>query len=322
MLSIFLSLLMVLTACQQKSFTAERQNGERRGAQAADSSKDDDSPEFEEEGEEQEESGTEPQPELDDALESNDDEGCQWQAKGDYTKPGPLGFQDGPSGGPAGAFSFLPAKMDKKCKYPVIAFAMGTMAPASGYTGFYQHFASYGFVVVVDPTNNNHANGDSLKHSLDWIYQSEVKGNLSLKAGTTGHSQGGGAAYSSYDHTNVKAIVGLQPGQFRAGQNTRAAYCGLAGTADTFGAATDPNLMHYPQTSGVPKFVASYVGADHVTSMINTQSGPGMYYRAVATAWFRCYLYDDKGACDMFESGTCSGLPPNGSNWTECKGEL
>ena len=161
-----------------------------------------------------------------------------------------------------------------------------------------------------------------MRASLDWVYTSEISSMLSDRAGATGHSQGGGAAYAAAGHSKVKAIVGLQPGQFMAPDNTSAAYLGLAGTNDSFGQFTDASFLHYPGSIGVPKFKASFIGASHVASMLNTQDGPGLYYKATATAWFRCYLSDDATACSMFSSGSCADLPPSASSWTECAGEM
>jgi hypothetical protein len=245
---------------------------------------------------------------------------CLESGSNDFTKPGTYGFKKGPSG--SGPFIIAPEKMDPSCKHPVIVFGMGTYAPTSAYTGFYEHFASYGFVVVVDPTNNGQSSGDSMRTALDWAYDSELGDRLSDQAGATGHSQGGGGAYAMAGHPKIKAIVGLQPGQFAAANNTSAAYLGLAGTEDSFGQLTHPNLIHYPGTSGVDKFMASYIGANHISSMLNTADGPGLYYKATATAWFSCYLAGNQNACEMFESGTCAKLPPSSSNWTQCEGQL
>lgn len=245
---------------------------------------------------------------------------CFQSADGDYTEKGPDGFKEGPSN--SGRFIITPQNMKDGCKYSVIVFGMGTGAPTSAYTGFYEHFASYGFVVVVDPTKNGQSSGESMRATLDWAYQSELKDMLSDKAGATGHSQGGGGAYATSSHDKIKAIVGLQPGQFRSANNTTAAYLGLAGTNDSFGVFTNPSFLHYPGSVGVDKFMASHVGANHIQSMINTQSGPGVNYKAAATAWFRCYLADDENACQIFSSGTCDKLPGGGSNWTECKGQM
>lgn len=257
---------------------------------------------------------------IDDSDEVSSNGDCFQPADGDYTKQGPNGFKEGPSG--SGPFIIAPENMQAGCKYPVIVFGMGTGAPTSAYTGFYEHFASYGFVVVVDPTRNGQSSGESMRAALDWAYQSEFEDMLSDKAGATGHSQGGGGAYATSSHDKIKAIVGLQPGQFRSANNTTAAYLGLAGTNDSFGIFTNPSFLHYPGSVGVDKFMASHVGADHIQSMINTQSGPGLNYKAAATAWFRCYLSDDANACQMFSSGACDKLPGGGSSWTECEGQM
>lgn len=250
---------------------------------------------------------------------SEESQACFSGYSGDYTDEGPFGYQDGVN--ESGLLTVIPVSFDDKCKYPAIVFGMGTGADTSVYQSFYQHLASYGFVVVVDPTKNGQASGESMRAALDWLYdKSEYSSLLSDMAGATGHSQGGGGAFASSMHSKVKAVVGLQPGQFLTDQNTTAAYCGLAGTNDMFGQFTNPSLLHYPLSEGVPKFMASYVGADHVASMIETSKGPGLYYKAVTTAWFRCYLTDDQNACELFDEDSCDNLP-SADNWTECQGE-
>lgn len=199
------------------------------------------------------------------------------------------------------------------CKAPVIAFAMGTGAPSLSYTHWYQHFASYGFAVVVDP-NTMALSGASLKKGIDAIYSAHA-GLLSDKAGTTGHSQGGAGAFNARSHAKVKTIVAIQPGQFPSAGDNNVNYLGLAGTADMFGMGTDPKLFHYPQVTG-PKFYAKLSGADHIGAPINGASPHAVAYRAISTGWFRCFLADDSNACGLFDPGDCSSFP---GKWAACE---
>ena len=107
--------------------------------------------------------------------------------------------------------------------------------------------------------------------------------------------------------------MGIQPGQFPSSGNGKVNYLGLAGSADMFGFGTDPKMMHYGQVTG-PKFYANLQGANH-TSSVTSGSGHGVLYRALSTAWFRCYLSKDQAACDLFASGDCSKF---GGSWKEC----
>jgi len=241
---------------------------------------------------------------------------CNAGTGGQFLKEGPYGSKAGIRG--MGPFTYVPKSFGQdNCKYPVIAFSMGTGAPSSVYTGYYTFFASWGFVVVVDPTMSGQASGDTIKSALDWLYKSEYASKLSPKAGTTGHSQGGGGAFNASGHPNVQAMVGIQPGQFMCPKNTKP-YLGLAGTMDMFGMTTNPLMMHWGASSG-PKFYGNLEGADHIAATLNTGNGAGgSYYRAAATAWFRCFLASDKSACALFHSGKCDQIA---GKWAECKGE-
>lgn len=213
-----------------------------------------------------------------------------------------------------GSYTFyLPTNLEG-CKAPVIAFAMGTGAPAMSYTHWYTHFASYGFVVVVDP-NTMAASGASLKKGIDAVYTSHGD-MLDPNAGTTGHSQGGAGAFAARSHPRVKTIVGIEPGQFPSSGDNNVNYLGLAGTADMFGVGTDPMLFHYSQVTG-PKFYAKLQGADHIASVC-TPSQKAFQFRAISTAWFRCFLAGESSACELFAPRNCSNFE---GTWAKCEGK-
>ena len=235
---------------------------------------------------------------------------------GQFLKEGPYGWKTGIRG--MGPFTYVPKTFGKDgCKYPVIAFSMGTFAPSFVYTGYYTFLASWGFVVVVDPTMMGQMSGGTIKSALDWLYKSEYASNLSPKAGTIGHSQGGGGAFNASGHQNVAAIVGLEPGQFPGPLNKKP-YLGLAGTLDMFGMGTNPLFIHWGLSSG-SKFYANLSGADHIFAPLNTGNGTlGSHFRAAATAWFCCYLAADQEACALFKSGKCDKLA---GRWADCKAD-
>ena len=134
-------------------------------------------------------------------------------------------------------------------------------------------------------------------------------------AGTMGHSQGGAGALNASSHQRVKAVVGLQPGQFSTSGNTSVAYLGLAGGSDMFSIFTDPQFRDYRRIKG-PKFYAEQAGASHMLGSTNTSAGRN--YATMATAWFRCHLADDDQACALFATKTCEKFP---GKWNNCKGE-
>ena len=212
-------------------------------------------------------------------------------------------------------FTFYLPKTDG-CKSPVIAFAMGTAAPEMSYIPWYVHFASHGFAVAVDP-NMGAIAGDSLKRSIDQAYQN-FGSQLSPKAATIGHSQGGAGALNARGHKKVDTVVGIQPGQFPSGGNNNINYLGLAGSADMFGTFTDPMLFHYNQITG-PKFYAKLAGADHISTPTILGGNRTTPYLAISTAWFSCHLDNNQNSCNLFKVGNCGKFP---GRWARCEGKM
>ena len=227
---------------------------------------------------------------------------------GDFKEAGSYQYETKQSG----SYTVYLPKLPSGCKTHAIGFAMGTGAPVNSYTQWYKHFASHGFAVVVDP-NKAAASGKSLSNGIDQILQQNTDLLVQDAAGTTGHSQGGGGAFAARSNSKVTTIVGIQPGQFISSGEAKVNYLGLAGSSDMFGTLTDPKMMHYGQVSG-PKFYANLQGANHISS-VTGRTGHAVLYRALSTAWFRCYLSKDQAACDLFASGDCSKF---GGTWKEC----
>ena len=184
------------------------------------------------------------------------------------------------------------------------------------YTKWYEHFASHGFAVVVDP-NKMAASGATLSSAIDSVlaqYQSRL---YSDAAGTTGHSQGGSGAFAARSNPKVTTVVGIQPGQFLDSGRANINYLGLAGSDDSFGVFTDPKLFHYGQVTG-PKFYANLLGASHIGS-VTSPGDHSKLYQALSTAWFRCYLSQDQSACELFSTGDCSKF---GGTWKEVANKI
>ena len=230
---------------------------------------------------------------------------------GKFTSKGPYQFERQQ----AGSYIFYIPKLPSGCKSAAVGFAMGTGAPVMSYTAWYEHFASHGLAVVVDP-NKFALSGQTLSQGIDTILET-YPDILLEKAGTTGHSQGGGGAFTARFNSKISTVVGIQPGQFlSSGGNNNINYLGLAGTADSFGTFTDPKFMHYKQVTG-PKFYANLQGANHIGSVTGNSEHASLY-RALSTSWFRCYLTNDKAACNLFATNDCSSF---GGNWAECSAE-
>ena len=262
---------------------------------------------------------------------------CNEGAGGDYSKPGPYGATSGVTqAGLLSPFTIVPTVMDGHCQHPAIVFSGGDFLLPFWYRAFLDHLASYGFIVVVDPSftpTYERYQGGSMRSALDWLYTSAYAPILSPRAGASGHSGGACAAFRIADHPKVKAVVAIEPGQLvrlgmeSSGQfkaNRTAAYLGLTGAAPDAiwgDGKTDPKVEDYPGSVGVPKFTAAVVSADHLNWLANSTTGGGAAFAAAATAWFRCYLADDAHACSLFAGGTCKNLPRGGDQWTDCHGE-
>ena len=235
---------------------------------------------------------------------------CTDGQPGDFTKDGPYGFASKKSGSYT---LYTPRDFGRLgCKTPLVAFAMGTGAPAIGYTQYYLHMASWGFTVVVDTSNILFFDGESLKTAIDTVYADPEFGpHLAPVAGTMGHSQGGAAAINATRNPRVRATVGLMPATLSVGPREGVAGLYLGGGQDNWGIVTDPDVS-YNFASG-PAYSATVPGADHVIAAVFTEAGN---YKAVSTAWFRCHLSGDPQGCHLFAIPDCSRFP---GEWIECK---
>ena len=208
---------------------------------------------------------------------------------------------------------YIPERLQKNCKAPVVAFAVGTLMPSSLYRHWHKHFASHGFAVVADH-NTMAITGRSLKRGIDRIYRMHPD-KLAPVAATIGHSQGGAGALYARTHEKVTTVIGIQPGQFPIASRAKINFLGLAGSTDVFGVLTDPSLFHYRQVKG-PKFYGNLAGAGHITDTIR-DGEKARSYRAMATAWLRCFLSKERESCSLFTGPEkCSAFK---GNWRHCK---
>jgi hypothetical protein len=209
--------------------------------------------------------------------------------------------------------------MESNCPHPVIAWGNGTTVTGSQVYAFYNNNAASWGMIVIASDNPNVGSGSFHRAGIDYMLaqnndsNSEFYQKISLRAGTSGHSQGAIGATVAAAHANVQAEVQVQGGGTpKAGM----AFLALTGTGDTI-VGTGPPTQSYNAATG-PAFLASYTGADHITTptlggFVGNHAGTIQYMR-LYTAWFRCFLADDATACGLFRGGASCGIC-NDPNW-------
>ena len=235
---------------------------------------------------------------------------CYATGSTDFYEPGPFDWSLEKTGD---YDLYVPVEQDGCSAAHLIGFAMGTGAPTSSYTAFYEAFAARGFMVVVDPANLLNLGGGPLERALTSAMNDPVFGSRTLKNGVIGHSQGGAAVanVALQGDVEVDALVGLMPALFQGAGRIQAAGLYIGGTEDGFGFATDP-VIAYEKTDG-PAFIADAIGVGH---------GVGQQQDtliAMSTAWFRCHLAEDDGACGLFRNSSKDSCAFTGE-WAKCEG--
>ena len=175
-------------------------------------------------------------------------------------------------------------------------------------------------MVVVDRNFLINSPGYGLTRGIDLIRESEEYGDLvAPKAGVMGHSMGGGAALNAEKRKNVAAVVAWMPGI--SWNRTEKPTLYLGGTDDFFGSWTDPK-NRFKRSKG-PRFLVEVEGGRHVTD--STVIGGALKrqatktYLGATTAWFKCFLADDRAACRLFEDSSKGSCQIKG-DLTHCEG--
>ena len=249
-------------------------------------------------------------------------EGTGLQGTGDFSAMGPYGvamFDVELPGGLGPYTIFHPQNLEAECPHPIVGWGNGTGVTGSlTYSAYHRHAASWG-IVTIAAHNSNAGSMPFIERGLDYLLEqngdpaSPLYGKLSDRAGVSGHSQGGIAASTAARHPNVKAEVCVQGGGFGVGPDV--AFMCQTGVEDFLrGSCTSA----YRGAAG-PSFLLDHQMADHISTPTFglTTSEPGKQYVRTSTAWFRCWLADDQGACRLFEGG--SSAPVCGeSDWATC----
>lgn len=233
------------------------------------------------------------------------------------TMPGPFATKNpnGDAEGP-GCTVHRPATLGEGgLKHPVIVWGMGT-----GGFNFYQPafelWASHGFIVVGDIQGNGQGDGVEMLGCLDHVCATYAP-HVDCRAGTTGHSQGGGGAIMAGRDPRVVVTAPVQPyiqqgfggfDQASIDQQTGPMLL-LSGTLDNI---ATPAVHQQPVFDGtnVPVLWANRVGEDHVS--VGTDGLES--YRSEILAWFRIHLLGDDTFRPMFYGASCE-LCSDTTNW-------
>jgi hypothetical protein len=220
----------------------------------------------------------------------------------------------------SGNVNFYVPQVPAGCKVPVVHLANGTGARCSTYGSTLRRLASHGFLAACYESTNTGA-GDQGLEALDRALQTFP--NLAdNKFGSTGHSQGGQAAFTvlalaekKYGDRLVYAGLAMQPasgfGAQPRGTTWRALYGGLKSPMFMFSGLRTDGLVSqswvrsaYDATSATEEaYFWARSGSSHIP-VPNTET------QQVAIPWFRWKLLGDIAACRAFKA-----LPTKDGAW-------
>jgi hypothetical protein len=218
----------------------------------------------------------------------------------------------------AGRVKFWVPKVPAGCKVPIVHLANGTGASCSNYGDALKTLASHGFLAACYENTNTGAGTQGLEA---FEMALEMFPDLALKKfGSTGHSQGGQAAFTVLALTEAKfgpdatyAGLAMQPasgfGTQPAGGSWQSVYAKIkspmfmfSGTADTLVSEAWVKRGFDALDKGVEAYNWSAKGATHIPT-------PQKEQQEVSIPWFRWKLLGDKNACEFFKK------LPMGTRW-------
>lgn len=209
------------------------------------------------------------------------------------------------------------------CKVPVVHMANGTTATCSAYAASIQRLASHGFLAACYEDPNTGAGTQGLE-ALDTALSSFPE-LADHKFGSTGHSQGGQAAFTvlalaekKYGFTDwVYAALAMEPasgfGSQPVGATWQQLYSAIQSPVFMFsGLGTDGLVSQswvqsaYNATSPtVEAYFWTAQGATHIPV-------PNGLEQEISIPWFRWKLLGDSQACEYFK-----GIPQRNNIWDE-----
>jgi hypothetical protein len=236
----------------------------------------------------------------------------------DFTKDGPFMV----TAKPAAPINFYVPSVPMGCKVPVVHLANGTGAVCADYQPALQRLASQGFLTTCYETTNTGSGNEGLQ-AIDAAF-SMFPDLADNKIGSTGHSQGGQAAFTvlalaekKYGDKDIYAGLAMEPasgfGTQPTGTTWQALYGGIKSPMFMFsGLGTDGLVSQawvqsaYDATAKTEEaYFWTYQGATHIPV-------PNMEEEEVSIPWFRWKLLGDQNACKAFKA-----LPMTDKNWAQ-----
>jgi predicted alpha/beta-hydrolase family hydrolase len=242
----------------------------------------------------------------------------------DYENAGPFTFMATASGSVKIWVPMVPAG----CKVPVIHLANGTGATCSAYQAALERFASHGFLTTCyeDPNTGAGTQGVTAFETALMMYPNLADNKL----GSTGHSQGGQAAFTVLQLSEAKwgsqmiyAGLAMEPasgfGTQPAGGTWQQVYAKIkspmfmfSGTADTLVSSSWVGQAYSAMSTTDEVYWWSATGATHIPV-------PNVPEEQVSIPWFRWKLLGDNAACKFFKAIPGNSMISPG--WTKMMSE-
>ncbi len=197
---------------------------------------------------------------------------------------------------------YVPQDLPAGCKVPVVHFSNGTGAYCRFYDSVLSHLASYGFISSCYESTQT-GSGEACMNALDVLYEN-YPAIAAHKIGSTGHSQGGGAAITCtylaeqrWGETAVVAAHAIQPAHGMNRSSYRAEYPLIESPVFIMSGSRDYLVSDSWIESGFDMLEAEAywyraLGASHFN--------PHDWASPSAVAWFRWKLLDDERAGEYF----------------------
>jgi hypothetical protein len=236
----------------------------------------------------------------------------------DYGADGPFKYMAETSGSVKMWVPMVPAG----CKVPIVHLANGTGATCSAYQGSLNRIASHGFISACYENTNT---GAGTQGVMAFEAVIEKHGDMvSKRLGSTGHSQGGQAAFTVLALAEAKfgdeytyAGLAMEPasgfGTQPAGGSWQSLYAKIkspmfmfSGTADMLVSQGWVQQGFDALNDSIEAYHWSAIGATHIPT-------PDPQEMEISIPWFRWKLLGDKKACEFFKK------MPEGGKWKSIK---
>lgn len=196
------------------------------------------------------------------------------------------------------------------CKVPVIHLANGTGATCGNYLGSLKRMATHGFLATCYEDPQTGAGTQGIQ-AFDAAFK-EYPDLADKRLGSTGHSQGGQAAFTVLQLAEAKwgteaiyAGLAMQPasgfGAQPSGGTWQQVYATIkspmfmfSGTADTLVSESWVKQGFDALSDSIEAYWWSAIGATHIPT-------PDPQEMQISVPWFRWKLLGDKAACEHFK---------------------